>query len=241
MKCTAMLLSVLGLVLLAALPAAATGGPAKILGTPEFSALFQKIVGKHTSFPPRNLEIANFTAEPPTLTVPDGRLGYRLLNQVHGAHLGRKTLLVAILVHGKEYGPIRMDGDLRLYGEVACAAKSMDGNHLLSATDIHTVRRDVTFLGPGVVTDAAAAVGKLLTVSVQPGTVLYTRYLKKPPLVKRGDLVTILARAGGLEVKASGRARDPGAKGDLIRVKNLMSRQIVEARVEKPGLVEVDF
>jgi flagella basal body P-ring formation protein FlgA len=238
---TALSFAVFLVSLLLALPAAATDHPAKILGEQELAAVFRKIVLAHTSFSPENLEIANFTSKPASLAIPPGAMRYRLINQVEGEHLGRKTLRVAILVAGKEYGPITMWADLRLFRKVACAARALARAHLLSDADIDTVRRDITFLGPGVVTDPAAAIGKKLKISVGPGKVLYTRYLEEPPLVKRGDLVTILARSDRIEVKAPGQARNAGAEGDLIRVKNLMSRQIIRAKVEKPGVVEVDF
>jgi flagella basal body P-ring formation protein FlgA len=238
---TMMLLPALALTLFFALPAAAAGRQAKIMDEPALAAIFREIVIHHTSFPAEDLKIANFTAEPSSLTIPDGARGYRLINQVHGQHLGRKTLQVTILVDGKEFGIIRMRGDVQLFGEVTVAAKALARDTLLAETDIEIIRRDVSFLGPGILTDTASALGKRLKTSVQPGSVLYSRYLEKPPLVHRGDLVTIQARTGQLEVTAPGQARGAGAEGDLIRVKNLMSRRIVQATVQGTGLVEVDL
>jgi flagellar basal body P-ring formation protein FlgA len=235
------LLPVIAMIFLLALSAAAADRQPKILEETELAAIFREILFARTSFPVENLEITDFRAEPPALTIPAGAVGHRLINQAHGQHLGRKTLRVTILVDGKEFGIIRMRGDLKLFGEVACAAKTLARDTLLSAADITLVRRDITFLGPGVVTAPGAAIGKKLKTTVQPGSVLYTRYLEEAPLVRRGDLVTILARSGQLEVKAPGEARNAGAGGDLIRVKNLMSRQIVQAKVQEPGLVEVEF
>ncbi|MDA8163407.1 MAG: flagellar basal body P-ring formation chaperone FlgA [Desulfobacteraceae bacterium] len=236
-----LILPLVAMIFLLPLMAVAEERQPRILGGEELAAIFREIVLADASFPAKDLEITGFTAEPSTLMIPAGAVGYRLINQVHGEHLGRKGLQVAILVDGKEFGTVRMQGDLKLFGEVACAAKAMPRDTVLSADDINVVRRDITFLGAGVVTDAKAVVGKRLRVSVQPGAILYNRNIEEVPLVQRGDLVTIVARSGQLEVTAPGQARNAGASGDLIPVKNLMSRKIIQAKVQQPGLVEVEF
>ncbi|MBY5992926.1 flagellar basal body P-ring formation chaperone FlgA [Ferrimonas balearica] len=58
-------------------------------------------------------------------------------------------------------------------------------------------------------------------------------------LVCSGDLVTIYARTGGIEIKTNGEARGSGAIGDTIRVQNTRSDRIIEARVVGLGAVEV--
>ncbi|WP_067663719.1 flagellar basal body P-ring formation chaperone FlgA [Ferrimonas marina] len=57
--------------------------------------------------------------------------------------------------------------------------------------------------------------------------------------VCRGDMVTILARVGGMEIKTSGEALGSGAVGDTIRVKNNRSERMIDARVVAVGTVEV--
>jgi flagella basal body P-ring formation protein FlgA len=65
--------------------------------------------------------------------------------------------------------------------------------------------------------------------------------VEAPPLVRRGDLVTILALAGRISVSVPGEMRDSGVKGEVVRVKNLMSRREILARVVDKNTVRVVF
>jgi flagella basal body P-ring formation protein FlgA len=79
----------------------------------------------------------------------------------------------------------------------------------------------------------------VLLRSVTAGMLLSTAMLKPAILIKRGEKVIISAESSSLQVKMEGLALQAGAKGELIEVKNLSSRQVIEAEVIAPGLVRV--
>jgi len=82
-------------------------------------------------------------------------------------------------------------------------------------------------------------VGKELTRTIYSGTEIRDRDLQEPLLVKRNSPVTMIYRVGRLEISTNGRALSEGAKGDIVRVMNMDSRQAVEGRVTGAGLVEM--
>jgi flagella basal body P-ring formation protein FlgA len=57
--------------------------------------------------------------------------------------------------------------------------------------------------------------------------------------VKRGEIVTIRARAGRVEITTRGVAQTDGARDALIPVLNVSSQKVVFAKVERTGLVDV--
>ena len=57
--------------------------------------------------------------------------------------------------------------------------------------------------------------------------------------VRRGERVSILATTAALQVRMEGEALSDGAIGEIIRVRNLSSRQEIEAQVVGPGQVQV--
>jgi hypothetical protein len=86
----------------------------------------------------------------------------------------------------------------------------------------------------------AAALSRLAEV---PGVLAACRAnldpeLAAPLLVKRGDQVLMLARHEAVEVSTSGEALDAGSRGQVIRVKNSASGQVVRMRVTGAGTVE---
>lgn len=59
-------------------------------------------------------------------------------------------------------------------------------------------------------------------------------------VVKRADAVRIVAKIGTVRIEAKGEAMQDGKTGDLIRVRNINSSNIVLGRVDGRGIVLVD-
>jgi flagella basal body P-ring formation protein FlgA len=57
--------------------------------------------------------------------------------------------------------------------------------------------------------------------------------------VRRGDLVTLVARRSGLEVRSQGRALGDAGISEQVNVENLGSRRQIRGRVNPQGEVEV--
>jgi flagella basal body P-ring formation protein FlgA len=62
-----------------------------------------------------------------------------------------------------------------------------------------------------------------------------------PPVVKRGDLVTIVAETDAIKITTQGVVIENGGKGDMVRVVNTSSKRELFARVKDSKTVEVDF
>ncbi|MBF0282210.1 MAG: flagellar basal body P-ring formation protein FlgA [Zetaproteobacteria bacterium] len=70
-----------------------------------------------------------------------------------------------------------------------------------------------------------------LTTPLGEGDLITTRNTTRPPLLKRGDQVSIIMKIGGLEVRATGVVMRNAQKGDRVDVKNSRSGKVVQARV----------
>lgn len=57
-----------------------------------------------------------------------------------------------------------------------------------------------------------------------------------PPVIKRGDALTIMVRGRGFSVQHSGEAMESGAVGDWIFVRTARKAEPLRARIERPGL-----
>jgi flagella basal body P-ring formation protein FlgA len=69
---------------------------------------------------------------------------------------------------------------------------------------------------------------------IQEGEMIFTDQVAEPQLVKRGELVTVVAAGGGIKVKTTARARQDGARGKIVQVETLDSRERFDARVTGP-------
>jgi len=65
--------------------------------------------------------------------------------------------------------------------------------------------------------------------------------MTEPKLIKRGEKVIIKVNSPNLEISVAGIALMDGVKNQNIRIKNIKSKQIVQATVVKQGQVVVSY
>ncbi|MGV1100150.1 flagellar basal body P-ring formation chaperone FlgA [Thiovibrio sp. JS02] len=211
------------------------------IGLAELETIFSNIVLENSPFPAEDTRIANFTARPFNLTLPAGNLDYRVNQRPADGKPGRKSVLVTFLADGRDAGQVRMNGDLQLYSDVVCTSKRLARNEIITEDAITVVRQDISMLDSGIVRDPAQVLGQKLKTSLRAGAVLYSQLIDAPPLVSRGEMVTIMAKSKTVRITAPGEAKNTGALGEVVKVKNLMSRREIYARVAGAGVVETEF
>jgi flagella basal body P-ring formation protein FlgA len=82
-------------------------------------------------------------------------------------------------------------------------------------------------------------VGRETVRSVATGQPLETSWLRKPIMVRRGEVVTVFARAANLTVRTQARAIEDGGHNDIVTVERLDDRQRFSARVTGVQELEV--
>jgi len=215
---------------------------AGVLDAGYFNKIFVEVVQKNAPWSATELAVENFSVRPETLAVPAGKLSYVLLDgPSQPTYLGRKGVNLQILVDGKVAGEVRMSGDLQLYGDVVCLKQNLARHAVLSVGDLEVVRRNISSLGPDLISSPQQAIGQRLRSSLRAGGILYSSNLEPPPLVARGDLVTILAESDRFTITVPGEVRGSAAKGEMVKVKNLMSRKEIFARVVSAETVKVEL
>lgn len=121
--------------------------------------------------------------------------------------------------------------------QVAVTSAPVAANTPLQSGDVVLARRDVTMV-PDSISALPGAIGLSSRRSLRAGEVLRQGQLASPVLIKRGSAVSIVARKEQVEVSMAGEAMDPGALGELIRVRNATSGTVIRARVVDAGVVE---
>ncbi|MES9855290.1 MAG: flagellar basal body P-ring formation chaperone FlgA [Sedimenticola sp.] len=128
---------------------------------------------------------------------------------------------------------------ISLVKEVVVAARELSKKSTLTPADLRMELRDVAKLSKGYFKEIRRALNKQLRRTLHAADVVTPSMLTTSKTIKRGNRVTILAQAGGIEVRVSGKALSDGATGDQIRVLNNSSKRKLEATVVGAGLVRV--
>jgi len=168
---------------------------------------------------------------------PDTRGGVRwsLPASLRG-HPGRISL---IATQGKRrwYVPVQ----LRWMTNAVVMRKQIPARSLLTQSMMTTQRTDISGHSGSWWTNPAELTGMRLTRPLAAGAVILTSYVKQPPMIKRGDMVSILLDAGGIHIRTAGKALRAAARGDRLKVKNLRSNEIIQVVAESPGIVRIIF
>ncbi|MHA7816872.1 MAG: flagellar basal body P-ring formation chaperone FlgA [Pseudohaliea sp.] len=109
----------------------------------------------------------------------------------------------------------------------------------ITAEDLDTVRMDTARLTRDYYTEPAAVVGHTLKRSAAGGTVLTSALVEEPPVIRRGQRVSLVSSASGIAVRAPGEALADARAGQRVRVRNLSSGKIVEGMALRSGGVKV--
>ena len=124
----------------------------------------------------------------------------------------------------------------KVSARIVIAANDIGAGKIIADEDVLLERHDISTVGDSV-SDPQEVVGMSAKRTVRVGEVLRTGSLASPILVKRGDLVNIVASRDQVTVSMSGEAMDAGARGSQVRVRN-SSGNIIRARVTGPGTVQ---
>ncbi len=155
-----------------------------------------------------------------------------------GGRLRGNTTIGVRCAAGKPW-KLYVPAKIRLLGRVLVARNHLPRGSRIQADDLRYAEFDLARLNGAYYTDSGKLTGKVLKQSITAGRIIQPRMIDEPKLVQRGEGVTILAVSGGFEIRMKGKALMDGSAGQLIKVKNVKSRRIVEGEVVAPGLVRV--
>jgi len=117
---------------------------------------------------------------------------------------------------------------------VVKAVAPVERGKLITAADVAVELSEDSFLALGrrVPFDSIERlVGMEATRPIQAGEVVFTDSVRMPLLVKRGEEITVIAQGGGIRVRTVARARQDGARGELVQLETPGSRERFDAVV----------
>lgn len=90
-----------------------------------------------------------------------------------------------------------------------------------------------------IATERHAVVGMELLYAINEGQMINLSQLRKPLLIKRGEVIRVRARAAGVQITTTARATEDGALGDIVMVESLENRKKYPTHVTGSQQVEV--
>lgn len=181
----------------------------------------------------------NVLHAPDELFFPAGTLSWKVMPSRQDI-LASTSFSITFLVDGQPAGNCVVRAKLAAFGEVAVAAIPLRKGERISARSVRLEKRDLTklddpFTAKDQLTDLEAA------RTITSGAVLDHTNISAPAIVRDGQMVTIVAQKGPMQLTTKGLAKENGRRGETIRVKNISSNKVIYCRVDRPGVVTVEF
>jgi flagella basal body P-ring formation protein FlgA len=178
---------------------------------------------------------------PVGIILPKGRITYRVTAPRNRQLMGRCPLSVHFSINGNTEKKIWVTAVLEVLGPVVVTRKPLGRYRPIAADDIEVQTMDLANLPANVLSDPEAAIGKRTKRAIGAQMPLRADSIELPPLVKRGDFVTIIAESKNLKVTTLGQVKKRGCLGERIPVVNLDSKKVLHALVVDANTVKVDF
>jgi flagella basal body P-ring formation protein FlgA len=173
--------------------------------------------------------------------LPEGDIRIELSNQADGRLMGHVSLNAIVRVNGKIERRVVLSGWIDRFEKVVCTLRQLERHSLVTENDLCTARRNIAKLPANVAKSMANVVGKRMKRAVKAGTVLLANMVEEPPLIEKGDRVTVVAQSPCLIVTVPGIAQGKGSAGDYIRIRNSMSKKDIVGCIIDASTVRVKF
>ena len=173
--------------------------------------------------------------------LPHGEVSYEVVAPTEWEGWGKCSLAFIVRVDDRVEKNLTLNVEVEAMASIVVATRHLDYGMVVTSGDVTVQKRDLATAPNRVCRMVDEAVGKRVKVAMRANSPLRGDYLEKPPLVKSGQMVTIIAENRAFRITATGRARGNGAEGDLIMVQNLNAQKDIPAVVIGDSLVRVDF
>ena len=160
------------------------------------------------------------------ILLPEGELKTKVELPRGYTFFGKGSVLVKLFVDGKEYKSVWAKTLIRLYTDMVLASRPILRNELIKEEDLKVERRLVASIPRGVFDDVDEIKGMRAKRKIRKDAVITQSDITLPELFKRGSMVSILLKKGGLAISAKGKAMEKGVKGKVIRVQNINSKKV---------------
>lgn len=130
---------------------------------------------------------------------------------------------------------------LRWWANVVSVRQELPARTLLQSSMLQVQRRDIAGHMGVWWKEVVKLEGMRLTRPLHAEDVVFSNAVRRPPLIKRGDRVTMIVGNGSFLVRAAGKAMKSAGLGEKILVQNMRSKKRVEAIVVDAHTVRVQI
>jgi flagellar basal body P-ring formation protein FlgA len=173
--------------------------------------------------------------------LPAGKLSYRIEAPKQTDYLGSVSLDMWFYINDRFRKRISVSAQIEVFADVVVAKKPIGKYEIIQKHDVELIRSELSRLPNRPASVIGDVVGKRALHPIYPHTVIGPNDVELPLVVRRGDVVKIIAETSGLCVTARGMVKENGRVGERVQVVNIDSQKTLHAQVLDMQTVKIDF
>jgi flagellar basal body P-ring formation protein FlgA len=175
------------------------------------------------------------------LKLPAGNVSYEVIAPERWEGYGNVSLALVVRVDEQVKRNLPVPVEVEALADMLVSTRTLERGEVIAQSDLAVAKRDLAHVQGRFLKNAEEAVGLRVKSAIRANFPMRSDYLERVPVVKSGQLVTIIAENDVVKLTTTGRAKGAGAVGDMITVQNISSQKDLAARVVDAMTVKVDF
>ena len=172
---------------------------------------------------------------------PQGQLSFRADSSGMVDTKGRLSFFLDLLIDGVKKDRLTVKGTIIVYEQVLCAVRQLKKGQPVLRQDLNFEMKNIFDLDSNYIVDFKTIEKKIVKTGIKKGAYLKQDLFAYPYLVKKGDMVTLVAKNNNMRIITSGICKEDGFENTLIKVENLNSGKLVRGIVKDKSRVEVVY
>jgi flagella basal body P-ring formation protein FlgA len=177
---------------------------------------------------------------PPDLVLPMGSVELKVGTRFLPSQTSTVAVPVEAWVDGVSVRSVSVPVRISALFPALVAVRPIGRHAVLLAEDVRVERREI-LAGQEALREPGAVIGRRAVRNIAAGELVLEGLVELPPLVRRGEMVLLVAEGHGVRAEIRGEAREEGKAGQVVRVRNLISGREVYGQVQAEGVVRVPF
>jgi len=190
---------------------------------------------------PKNVVRVEFPSTVSDLRLTGKKITCRVLSQRNEDFIGNSSFVFKCYENGTFLNGKTVRVKIEVLMDVVVSTKSLHRNIKINRDDVRLAKKWFNRLPSNIISSLDAVVGMKLRTSVKPNAEITGNMVRPIPLVKRGKPVKIIFENGPMRITTLGLSDQDGLYGELIKVRNVSSKNMIYARVMGNSLVKVEF
>jgi flagella basal body P-ring formation protein FlgA len=156
--------------------------------------------------------------------------------QVTNANYDQRTQRFSAHISAPGSKAIRVTGRMQKMLNIPVLNRRILKNEVIMVEDVIWVKSPSKRVQNDIILYVDDLIGKTPKRGIRAGALIRSSEIQRPILVEKGSIVTMILKTPLMVLTSQGRAVDPGANGDVIRITNTQSNKVVQAVVSAAGV-----